>query len=94
MALGPFLFLDLQEDDRIYLFECAVTTLERKKYLEAPSQQVHGRRFIGVTVCAIRAVGSGGSRRLAWGAQYLRAVKTIVLSVGDVNKGIPASIYI
>ena len=30
-------------------------------------------------------MGSVGIRRLAWEAQYLRAVKTIVLSVGDVN---------
>ena len=46
-----------------------------------------------VNVCAIRAIRSGGCQRLAWGEQCLRAVKTIVLSVEDVNKEIPAAIY-
>ena len=46
-----------------------------------------------VRVCAIRAVESGRSRRLTWGAQYLRAVKTIVLSVRNIERDIPAAIY-
>ena len=56
-------------------------TLSRKQATSERVKVTRERENVGV--CAIRAVGSGGSRRLTWEAQYLRAVQRIVLSVGD-----------